>query len=64
MLDYYAFTGPFVERVAESLLTSPQSVSQFVRGYKEAGCQEMVLMPGVADVDQLDRLAEVLGGLP
>jgi alkanesulfonate monooxygenase SsuD/methylene tetrahydromethanopterin reductase-like flavin-dependent oxidoreductase (luciferase family) len=64
MLDYYAFTGPFAERVAESLLRSPQSVAQFVRGYEEAGCQEMVLMPGVADIDQLDRLAEVLGGLP
>lgn len=64
MLDYYAFTGPFAERVAESLLTTPQSVSQFVRGYREAGCQEMVLMPGVADVDQLDRLADVLASLP
>jgi alkanesulfonate monooxygenase SsuD/methylene tetrahydromethanopterin reductase-like flavin-dependent oxidoreductase (luciferase family) len=64
MLDYYAFTGPFAERVAESLLTTPQSVSQFVRGYKEAGCQEMVLMPGVADIDQLDRLADVLSSLP
>jgi Luciferase-like monooxygenase len=64
MLDYYAFTGPFAERVAESLLTTPQAVSQFVRGYKEAGCQEMVLMPGVADIDQLDRLREILGSLP
>jgi alkanesulfonate monooxygenase SsuD/methylene tetrahydromethanopterin reductase-like flavin-dependent oxidoreductase (luciferase family) len=64
MLDYYAFTGPFAERVAESLLTTPQSVSQFVRGYKEAGCEEMVLMPGVADLDQLDRLADVLSSLP
>jgi alkanesulfonate monooxygenase SsuD/methylene tetrahydromethanopterin reductase-like flavin-dependent oxidoreductase (luciferase family) len=64
MLDYYAFTGPFAERVAGSLLTTPQSVSQFVRGYREAGCQEMVLMPGVADIDQLDRLADVLGSLP
>jgi alkanesulfonate monooxygenase SsuD/methylene tetrahydromethanopterin reductase-like flavin-dependent oxidoreductase (luciferase family) len=64
MLDYYAFTGPFAERVAESLLTTPQSVAQFVRGYKEAGCGEMVLMPGVADLDQLDRLADVLSSLP
>jgi alkanesulfonate monooxygenase SsuD/methylene tetrahydromethanopterin reductase-like flavin-dependent oxidoreductase (luciferase family) len=64
MLDYYAFTGPFAERVAGSLLTTPQSVSQFVRGYREAGCQEMVLMPCVADLDQLDRLADVLGSLP
>ena len=60
MLDYYAFTGPFAETIAEGLLTSPQSVNQFVRGYAEAGCDELVLFPAVSDAQQIDRLAEVL----
>jgi alkanesulfonate monooxygenase SsuD/methylene tetrahydromethanopterin reductase-like flavin-dependent oxidoreductase (luciferase family) len=62
MRDYYAFVGPFAERIAEALLTTPQDVVQFVRGYSEAGCDELILMPATADLDQLDRLAEVIAG--
>jgi alkanesulfonate monooxygenase SsuD/methylene tetrahydromethanopterin reductase-like flavin-dependent oxidoreductase (luciferase family) len=61
--DYYAFTGPFSERIASGLLTSPQAVAQFIRGYRDAGCDELVLFPTVPDLAQLDRLAEVLHGL-
>jgi alkanesulfonate monooxygenase SsuD/methylene tetrahydromethanopterin reductase-like flavin-dependent oxidoreductase (luciferase family) len=59
--DYYAFTGPFAEKIAAANLTTPQAVIDFVRGYEEAGCDELVLLPTVAAVDQLDRLADVLG---
>ncbi|MDQ3620476.1 MAG: LLM class flavin-dependent oxidoreductase [Actinomycetota bacterium] len=62
MRDYYAFTGPFAERVAEGMLRTPQAVAQFVRGYKEAGCDEIVLLPAVGDLDQLDRLQDALSG--
>ena len=31
---------------------------QFLRGYEDAGCDEMMLLPTVADLDQLDRLAQ------
>jgi alkanesulfonate monooxygenase SsuD/methylene tetrahydromethanopterin reductase-like flavin-dependent oxidoreductase (luciferase family) len=58
--DYYAFTGPFAERIASGLLTSPQSVAQFIRGYQDVGCDELVLFPTVPDVAQLDRLADIL----
>jgi alkanesulfonate monooxygenase SsuD/methylene tetrahydromethanopterin reductase-like flavin-dependent oxidoreductase (luciferase family) len=60
MRDYYAFTGPFAERIAKGLLTTPQQVVAFVRGYSEAGCDELVLLPAVDDLDQLDRLADVM----
>ena len=58
--DYYAFTGPFADRVAAANLTTPQQVKEFVRGYEEAGCDELVLLPTVADLSQLQRLADVL----
>src|SRR6266540_3397367 len=58
--DYYAFTGPFAERIAAGNLTSPQMVKDLVRGYEEAGCDHLVLLPTVADVAQLERLADVL----
>lgn len=59
--DYYAFTGPFAERIAAGQLSTPQSIVQFVRGYEEAGCDELVLFPTVADLAQLERLADVIG---
>lgn len=60
MRDYYAFTGPFAEKITEGLLTTPQSIVQFVRGYEEAGCDHLVLLPALAEFGQLDALAEVV----
>ncbi|MCA1696226.1 MAG: LLM class flavin-dependent oxidoreductase [Actinobacteria bacterium] len=60
MRDYYAFTGPFAEKIAEGMLGTPQAVAQFVRGYAEAGCDELVLFPAVADLAQIDLLAHAL----
>ena len=57
---YYAFTGPFAEKVAAANLITPAAIRDFVRGYDEAGCDELVLLPTVSQVDQLDRLADVL----
>ncbi|HEX9313523.1 MAG TPA: LLM class flavin-dependent oxidoreductase [Actinomycetota bacterium] len=58
--DYYAFTGPFAEKIAAANLTTAQAVKEFVRGYEEAGCDELVLLPTVADLAQCSRLADVL----
>jgi alkanesulfonate monooxygenase SsuD/methylene tetrahydromethanopterin reductase-like flavin-dependent oxidoreductase (luciferase family) len=63
MRDYYAFTGPFAEKIAEGLLRTPQQIAGQVRGYAEAGCDELVLLPAIADAEQADRLADVVGSL-
>ncbi|MGH2995445.1 MAG: LLM class flavin-dependent oxidoreductase, partial [Gaiellaceae bacterium] len=60
--DYYAFTGPFAERIVAANLTSPRAVRDFIRGYEEEGCDELVLLPTVSDVAELDRLAEAVAG--
>jgi alkanesulfonate monooxygenase SsuD/methylene tetrahydromethanopterin reductase-like flavin-dependent oxidoreductase (luciferase family) len=59
--DYYAFTGPFAEKIAAGCLTTPRAIKDFVRGYEAEGCDELILFPTVSGVDELDRLAEVLG---
>ena len=58
---YYAFTGPFAEKIAAGNLMSPGAIADFVRGYEDAGCDELVLFPTVSGIEQLDRLAEVIG---
>ena len=60
--EYYAFTGPYVERIVAELLTTPQAITQFVRGYAEAGCDDLALFPTVAESAQLERLAAALAG--
>ena len=61
--DYYSFTGPFADRIAEGVLATPHALAQFVRGYSEAGCDELVLLPSSNDTAQVDRLAEILARL-
>jgi alkanesulfonate monooxygenase SsuD/methylene tetrahydromethanopterin reductase-like flavin-dependent oxidoreductase (luciferase family) len=58
--DYYAFTGGFVERIVAEHCTSARAVKDFVRGYEEAGCDELVLFSATSDADELDRLMEAL----
>ena len=57
---YYAFTGPFAERVAAGLLDSPKAVRELVAGYAEGGCDELVLLPATSDPSELDRLSDAL----
>jgi alkanesulfonate monooxygenase SsuD/methylene tetrahydromethanopterin reductase-like flavin-dependent oxidoreductase (luciferase family) len=60
MRDYYAFTGAFAERIAAGLLTSATAVRDQIRGYAEAGCDELVMLPATSDPRELDRLADVV----
>lgn len=59
--SYYAFTGPFAEKIAAGNLTTPAAIKDFVRGYEEEGCDELLLFPTVSGLDQLERLGDVLG---
>lgn len=61
LLDYYAFTGPYAVRIADELLTSPLGVRELVQGYRDAGCEHLLLFPGTADPAQVDLLADAVG---
>jgi alkanesulfonate monooxygenase SsuD/methylene tetrahydromethanopterin reductase-like flavin-dependent oxidoreductase (luciferase family) len=58
--DYYGFTGPFVERIVAENLTSARKLKDFVRGYEEAGCDELVLFSTTPNIEELERLQEAL----
>lgn len=60
LLDYYSFTGPFARTIAAALLDSPQAIVQYLRGYAEAGCDDLVLLPAVPGPEQVERLAAVV----
>ena len=58
--DYYEFTGGFVDKIVAGHLTSSGAIKDYVRGYEEAGCDELVLFPTVSSIDELERLEEAL----
>ena len=58
--DYYAFTGGFVDKIAAGQLTTSRAVKDYVRGYADAGCDELVLFPTVGEIDELELLQEAL----
>lgn len=62
--DYYAFTGPFAEKIAAGLLTTPEAIAAFVGGYEDAGCDELLLFPAVPDLGQLEYLLDALDVRP
>lgn len=60
LLDYYAFVGPFATRIAAGAVTSREEIAELCGGYADAGCDELILFPTIADLGQLTLLAEAI----
>lgn len=59
--DYYSFLGTeYAQRVAAGALTDERMLSATIDGYREAGCDELILVPCYADPEQVDLLAKVV----
>jgi alkanesulfonate monooxygenase SsuD/methylene tetrahydromethanopterin reductase-like flavin-dependent oxidoreductase (luciferase family) len=56
---YYAFAGPYAERVAAGALTTPDAVRERIAQMSDAGCDELILFPCSAELDQVELLADV-----
>ena len=59
--DYYSYFGPGADDMARSIPSTPEAVDDLIRGFGEAGADEVVCWPTVAELDQVDRLAELVG---
>ncbi len=58
--DYYAFMGPMADGVAAALPVTPEAVKSAIQTYQDAGVDELILWPTVAELDQVDRLADLV----
>lgn len=58
--DYYAWLGEYAGMIADSAATDADTVKQYVQGFSDAGCDELVLFPSSPDPDQVDLLADAL----
>lgn len=58
--DYYAASGPAAEVITSGVRTSAQSLKQTIAEYEEIGADEILFNPGVAELDEISRLAEIV----
>jgi alkanesulfonate monooxygenase SsuD/methylene tetrahydromethanopterin reductase-like flavin-dependent oxidoreductase (luciferase family) len=66
--SYYGFLGDWAEGIAMGAPRTPQAVRDLAAAFERLGVDELVFDPTVADLDQIDRLADALadalGGTP
>jgi alkanesulfonate monooxygenase SsuD/methylene tetrahydromethanopterin reductase-like flavin-dependent oxidoreductase (luciferase family) len=55
--DYYAFAGEYQAAVVQGTAKGEDEVKERVRGFAEAGCDELIMFPASPDPDQVDKLA-------
>ena len=57
---YYRYLGDYVEAIAGGALRSPEAIKSACAAYADVGVDELILDPTVAELDQVDRLADVV----
>lgn len=55
------YFGPAVEDMASSIPSSPETIRNLIRRFEEVGADELVCWPTVAELDQVHRLADLVG---
>ena len=57
---YYAFLGDWVDAIVEGAVRSPEAAKDVARRYADVGATEVVFVPTVGDLDEVDRLADAV----
>ncbi len=57
---YYSFLGDTAEQMARNAISTPEAVKDTIRDMESIGMDEVVFLPSVADLDQLERLADII----
>ena len=59
--DYYSVAGDDIANlVANNLSGGVEAIKQTVQAFEDIGADELVLGPGVADLDEISRLADIV----
>lgn len=60
MRAYYAFRGPSARTMEIPIPSTAHAIKEAIKAYEEIGMDELLLRPELADLDQLDRLADLV----
>jgi alkanesulfonate monooxygenase SsuD/methylene tetrahydromethanopterin reductase-like flavin-dependent oxidoreductase (luciferase family) len=58
---YYSFLGPIADMIAGSTPSTPEAIKGAFQAFADIGVDEFVLWPCIPSLDQVDRLAELVG---
>jgi alkanesulfonate monooxygenase SsuD/methylene tetrahydromethanopterin reductase-like flavin-dependent oxidoreductase (luciferase family) len=58
---YYAVMGPRAEQIASSVPATPEAVKAAIKAFADIGVDELVCWPTIPELDQVDRLADLIG---
>jgi alkanesulfonate monooxygenase SsuD/methylene tetrahydromethanopterin reductase-like flavin-dependent oxidoreductase (luciferase family) len=59
---YYRFLGPIAAQIASGVPTTPEAVRDTIKAFADIGADELILWPCIAELEQVSRLAELIGG--
>jgi hypothetical protein len=48
-----------VDQIVQGTLATPEAIKGAIQGYESIGVDEIIFWPTVAELDQIDRLADV-----
>jgi alkanesulfonate monooxygenase SsuD/methylene tetrahydromethanopterin reductase-like flavin-dependent oxidoreductase (luciferase family) len=58
--DYYTVNGDFADQVAAGLSGSPEVVLETLKSFEAIGATDLIFNPGTDDLDEIERLAEIV----
>jgi alkanesulfonate monooxygenase SsuD/methylene tetrahydromethanopterin reductase-like flavin-dependent oxidoreductase (luciferase family) len=62
IVHYYSFLGAGAQQMAGRIPSTPEAVRGVIEAFKSTSADELILWPCIAELDQIKRLEEVIGG--
>ena len=59
--DYYGFQGAAADAMAKGLPSTAEAIKVLLQALADVGMDEVILWPTIAGIDQVDRLADLVG---
>jgi alkanesulfonate monooxygenase SsuD/methylene tetrahydromethanopterin reductase-like flavin-dependent oxidoreductase (luciferase family) len=59
--DYYGYMGDMADMMARSVPATENEVKEAIKAFKDIGVDELILWPCVAELEQVDRFANLVG---
>jgi alkanesulfonate monooxygenase SsuD/methylene tetrahydromethanopterin reductase-like flavin-dependent oxidoreductase (luciferase family) len=63
MRSYYAFRGPSAKTMELPIPYTLEALRDAIHNFEQIGADELILEPGLGDLDQIDRLADVVASV-
>lgn len=57
---YYGLGTPVAEGIVNGMPASPEAVKATIQAFSDIGADELILWPCIPEIDQVDRLAEIV----